>query len=1113
MSTNLTNKYQKKTDKQHILDAPDTYIGSIEQDTIYDWVYTDDGMKYRSYQWIPGLYKCFDEGIVNARDHYIRMLGTTQPVKNIKVNIDNNKICIENDGEGIDIVKHPEYDIWIPEMIFGHLRTSTNYDKNEKKIVGGKNGFGFKLVLIYSSWGCIETVDSKRKLKYTQVFRNNLDYIEEPKITKYTKKPYTKVSFIPDYSRFGCKELSDDMKQLIKKRTIDIGAITTKEVKVYFNNTLTPFRHFEQYIKHYTHNYVYEKANERWEYGVSLTPLDEFSQVSFVNGIYTSKGGKHVDYILNQIIKKIVSHIETKKKIKVKPNTIKEQIMIFINCVVENPSFDSQTKDTMNTKISNFGSSVVVSDKFIQKIIKMGVVDTALSLTDIKTTHTMKKNDGKKTKTIKGIPKLVDANYAGTTKSKQCTLILCEGDSAKSGVMSGLSKDDRNYMGIYPLKGKFINVKDCSLTKLQSNKELNDLKKILGLQMNKTYKTDEDIKTLRYGSILCLTDFDKDGHHIKGLIINVFHTLWPSLFKYPNFIRFMNTPILKAFSSDKKQILKFYNEDEYYKWKETQPNMKQWKIKYYKGLGTSTSQEFKEYFKEKKFMTCIYETQDDEMCIDMVFNKKRSQDRKDWLSHYDKTLSLNYDEEELRYRDFIHKELIHFSKYDNERSIPNLVDGLKTSLRKILYCAFKRNLRQEIKVAQFSGYVSEHSGYHHGEMSLNSAIIGMAQDFVGSNNINMLLPLGQFGTRLKGGTDSAAERYIYTKLNPIIRYIYRSEDHPILNYLNDDGYTVEPEFYVPIIPMILVNGSIGIGTGYSTNILPYNPKDLIEYIQCKLRGGLTFHIQFKPYYKGFKGDIIQLNDTSWIFKGVWVKTKPNTIMITELPIKVWTEKYKEFLEVLRDGTDKKSSIIKDYKDECTDTTIQFTIVFHSASVLDKYIYSYVDIKGHKLTKLEDVLNLYSIQSTNNMTLFDEQQRLKKYDTIEDIINIYIPIRLKYYEMRKTYLLKLYREELREYKNKTRFITEQLLDEHDSDYLSLKRKTRSSVEQELTKRGYDKLNGSYSYLTSMKIELFMDEYITELEQKTLKKEEQIKVLEQTPIETLWLNELDELNNQL
>ena len=252
--------------------------------------------------------------------------------------------------------------------------------------------------------------------------------------------------------------------------------------------------------------------------------------------------------------------------------------------------------------------------------------------------------------------------------------------------------------------------------------------------------------------------------------------------------------------------------------------------------------------------------------IDKIFNKKRADDRKVWLENYDKTAFLDTGRPSVRYEEFVNNELIHFSTYDCARSIPNMVDGLKTSLRKILFCAFKRKLTSEIKVAQFSGYVSEHSAYHHGEASLNGAIVNMAQTYVGSNNIHLLMPNGQFGTRLEGGKDSASERYIFTMLNPITRFIFPSADDNILTYLNDDGLYVEPIYYAPIIPMILVNGSKGIGTGFSTEILCYNPLDIIHYLQLKLTSQEPC-IDFIPYYDGFTGTITKENESKFLVKG------------------------------------------------------------------------------------------------------------------------------------------------------------------------------------------------------------------------------------------------------
>jgi DNA topoisomerase-2 len=225
--TTLSNKYQQKTDKAHILDNPDTYIGSIENVDTDMWILHEESNKIieKNIKYIPGLFKLFDEGIVNCRDHVIRMQTAIQnkveqslPVSYIDISIqEDGTIIMINDGNGIDVAQHPEYKIWIPELIFGHLRTSTNYDKTEKKIVGGKNGFGFKLVLIWSTYGYIETVDHVRGLKYTQEFKNNLDEICKPTITKSKIKPYTKIVFKPDYQRLGLNGLTEDMISLLKK--------------------------------------------------------------------------------------------------------------------------------------------------------------------------------------------------------------------------------------------------------------------------------------------------------------------------------------------------------------------------------------------------------------------------------------------------------------------------------------------------------------------------------------------------------------------------------------------------------------------------------------------------------------------------------------------------------------------------------------------------------------------------------------------------------------------------------------------------------------------------------------------------------------------------------
>jgi DNA topoisomerase-2 len=1166
-ATEDLGKYQKMTDTEHILKKPDTYIGTIERTETIDYVMdiaattnpvSEDAssaappvhaLTRRNITYIPGLYKLFDEGMVNMRDHVVRQAQAISdgkpdalPVTTLEVEIDpaDGTIHMTNDGNGIDVAEHPEHKLWIPEMIFGHLRTSTNYDENKKeKIVGGKNGFGFKLVLIWSVWGRVETVDHIRGLKYVQEFRNNLSEIVKPTITKTKVKPYTRVSFRPDYARFGlpCNNLTPDMIALFMKRTYDIAAVTDKTVKVKYNGALVPVRHFQQYVDLYIGakggdsgvKRIYENPDPRWEYVVCLTTTDEFAHVSFVNGIYTPRGGKHVEYITNQIVRKLADLIKKKKKVDVKPNTIKEQLMLFLRCDIENPSFSSQTKDELGTAVANFGSSCKVSDDFIEKLAKLGVMDAACALTEVKDTKAAKKTDGAKTKTIRGIPKLIDANYAGSPdKSAQCTIILCEGDSAKAGIISGLSKEDRNFIGVYPMKGKLFNVHGETTKRISENREIAEIKQILGLETGKTY-TPADVATkLRYGKVLFMTDQDLDGAHIQGLGINLFQTEWPSLTKIPGFIGFMNTPILKA-RRGAQEVL-FYNDGEFETWKKQFPNAvvpAGWNTKYYKGLGTSTGKEFKEYFEHKKMVSFVHTGKESDDHLDMAFNKKRADDRKEWLANYSRDAYLDTSKPDIPYEEFVDRGLIHFSIYDNERSIPNLMDGLKISLRKILYAAFKKGgLKTEIKVAQFSGYVSEHSAYHHGEASLNAAIVGMAQNFVGSNNINLLEPNGQFGTRSAGGDDSASERYIFTQLNRLTRLIFRQEDDAVLSYINDDGQMVEPVFYAPAIPMVLVNGSKGIGTGFSTDVMPHNPLQIIAYIRAMLASTPTAdRPAIEPYFKGFKGTIRNIAATTvppkYLIKGAYEIVSDRKVRITELPIGTWTDDYKQFLEKLMEAPaasaadkdkDKSSSfpVLKEYTDMSTDTVVDITVTFHpSYPHLPKDLQAVIVDADAGTNKLEKLLGLFTTQSTTNMNLFDAHEKLRKYASIYDIIQDYYTERLALYAKRKAAMLAQLANELRVLTNKSKYIQEVL-----DDKLELRRQTKEAVFAKMTAHGFEHIDGDteYKYLLKMPMDSVTDENVKHLLSERDTKRAQHQRLRETSIETLWTRDLDELEQE-
>ena len=1206
----IEEQYQKVTQYEHILKRPDSYIGSIEFQKERLWVYNSETEKleFREVKYVPGLFKIFDEILVNAADNY----QNDKSMKYIKVTIDREKntIKVKNGGRGIPIEIHKKYNMYVPQLIFGNLLTSSNYNDNVKKVTGGRNGYGAKLTNIYSKTFIVETAYSETGKKYYQKFYNNMLKFDKPIIEDYSKDDFTCITFEPDLSRFGMTELDDDIVALFEKRVFDMAGITPKSVSVYLNNKKLNVKNFEDYIHMYLDAskeedemdppIVYECPHERWEVGMSLSE-SQFQQVSFVNAISTTKGGKHVDYCVEKIIKVIMEKIAKKdKNLNIKPQHIKQHLWIFVNCLIENPVFSSQTKETLTSKKEDFGSEFEFSDSFLKNVIKTNIVERCLryAKTREEEKNLRKLNSGtKKTARLIGIEKLDDANWAGTKNSSKCTLILTEGDSAKSLAMAGIEVVGRDAFGCFPLRGKLLNVRECSTHKILKNQEIQYLMKILGIKIGETYT---DVKNLRYGSILIMTDQDVDGSHIKGLIINFIHTFWPSLIKLNGFMRQFITPILKA--SKGKEVKSFYTIPEYEKWvKSMKNNVKGWKIKYYKGLGTSSNKEAQEYFAniQRHRIDFEYIDKKDDESIDMAFNKKKTEERKNWLMNFDpNTPPLNLDVTKISYNKFINRELILFSMYDNQRSIPSVCDGLKPSERKILYGCFKKNLREEIKVAQLVGYISEHTAYKHGEQSLAGTIVAMAQNFVGSNNINLLMPNGQFGTRNKGGKDCASSRYIFTELNKVTRHLFNQNDSPLMDYIFEEGQKIEPKWYLPIIPMILVNGCEGIGTGWRSQLPCFNPHEIIQSLKSKLKGKGFLSLQ--PWYKGYQGEIIENKDNKghYIVTGQyhWDEENPKKVIITEIPIKKWTEDYKYFLQELmgieiisrnneennkkkgkgngrkksqdksnnedeeKQKKKKKEIIVEDLRENHTYNRVCFEV-----TLLDEYA---------KKFKQDDELfkktfNLTSTINIKNMVLFSPEGKLKKYNSIEEILQTFYDLRLNYYVLRKEYMISLLKKEVATLSNKARFIKMVIEDE-----IVIKRKKRAVLVNELYELKFDTqtmLNEKkqktkeelhreielqnntniedensinvnegnsisdndensehknkkneikpkvpikeYDYLLNMNLWSLTQEKIEELLKQKELKEKELETLEKTEVETLWDNDLDNLEEEL
>lgn len=1273
----LEEKFKKLTQREHVLVRPDTYVGTIEKTTQNMWVLTA-GKKLvnKEITFIPALYKIFDEILVNASDNKKR----DPSMREIRVNIDSEsgEISVRNDGKGIPVEIHGEHNIYIPELIFGHLLTGENFDDDEKRTVGGRNGYGAKLANIFSSRFTIETSDSKSKQNYVQVWENNMQHCRPAKITKATAKDFTQVSFIPDFKYFKLDGWDEDHLSLLRKRVYDIAGVADRGLKVYLNGELVPCNNFRDYVAMYVasaglpggpakesepaaaadldtsmtskdgaadgvkapskaeaiaaalKNVVFTRLNDYWEIAVAMAPEEEFLQVSFVNSICTYRGGTHVSFVQEKIAKYLLEHIAKKyKKLAsvVKVAQIKSQMWLFVNATVVNPSFETQTKDFLSTKASAFGGKdggkefiPDLDEILLAKIAKnTGIVERVLSWADRKQFQQINKIAGKKKSTLLDIPKLDDANNAGGKNSDKCTLILTEGDSAKTLALSGISVVGRDNYGVFPLKGKLLNVREAGHAAIMKNAEIQNLMKIIGLKPGEKY---ENTKSLRYGHVMVMTDQDQDGSHIKGLLFNFFHYYFPTLLQLPGFLQVFVTPLVKV--SNKTKMNAFYSAREYDEWKleiahdarvkalAKDPGanedilraievaaLKQWRVKYYKGLGTNSSKEAQEYFARMDShsieMEFIAQTSGD--ALDMAFSKVRAEDRKQWLLRHDPEtfIPVDFRAKTLDYRHFVDGELVLFSLADNARSIPSVLDGFKPSQRKVLYACFKRNLIQEIKVSQLSGYVSEHAAYHHGEESLSGTIVGMAQTFVGSNNIALLHAGGAFGTRRLGGKDSASPRYIFTKLLRVARILFNADDDNLLKRVEDDGILVEPETYVPIIPMLLVNGATGIGTGWSTEIPSYDPRLIIESVRARLDGVPEDAPKLVPFYRGYSGEIFEDAKSKkpgrFIVKGKF-ELQGEVLFITELPVGKWTAAYKEFLLAAVNGAKEAEAAAKlakekkkkdtkkirnsddgmneddddfegapakkDKKDAASAESTFGRKIFPEGSIVeirenhtDETVAFEITLSVEFAKKLSDggddyIISQFQLQSTistTNMTAFDVDGKIHRFDRPEEILDVHFARRLAMYSERKDFLVRELGRECETLSAQARFVRMIV----DGQLVVAKRK-KIEILADLSKKGFPKRlknksleqevgaqaapadedptaddeesedekdaesQGSgkgYDYLLAMPLWSLTLEKVKALEKKAMEKAKELEDLKGKTPEDLWRHDLDEL----
>ena len=1091
-------QYVEMDPLEHCLLRPDTYIGSIRTQERSDWIMAAESEEYRlvyqSMQGNAGLERLFIEAQSNAIDNVWRSseAGVKQSFIAFELDPATGWTSVANDGLLIDIEEKHESGEWKPEFIVGKLRTSSNYNDAEDRKTSGKNGLGIKLTNIYSLEFKIDIVDKEHELRYEQTWSNHMKSKTKAVVTKLKKtqlkafkSSYTKVSWRPDFPYFSLEGYTADMLALLLRYACDTAMITG--VKVTMNESPVPMTQMKQYVKalHSEESLLLESP----ECKVAICSSDEFRQLSYVNGCFTADGGAHVDAWVHDVLKPVQEKIETKLKIKLSLRDIKKFFTFVVVANVVRPEFTSQTKQCY------VGPSIkpVVEDKHINAIMKWDFMKKVNDEAKMKEMSSLKKTEKRGYTKVEGLD---PANLAVTAKSRDCVLVICEGESAKTYTVAGLDvgmfgKIGRDYIGIYPIRGKILNSRNATIAQIQDNREITGIRMALGLQHGVDYSQEEHYKKLRYGKVVVISDADTDGKHITGLILNVFHSMYPSLVSRGDFLFAMRTPIMTVTLGKTEKDM--YSQLEYDTMVKTltAAQIHAMKVKWRKGLGSSKRDEVKKSFGQR--MVRFHPDEATDANLIKAFDKKFADQRKSWMVEFSPHLEAPRFEEKTEVQPishFINYEFIEFSMEDCSRSLPHVMDGLKESQRKVLYTCFKKNLyTQTMKVAQLGGAVAELTQYHHGEQNLYETVIKLAQDFVGSNNLPYLYQDGQFGTRIDGGKDAAAARYIFTRLEKHMKLLFRAEDEPIYTYVQVDGETVEPVCYAPILPMMLVNGCSGIGTGWSSDVPCFNPMDLIQWIVAWIEdeADVASRPDLVPWYKGFKGSITMEAERA-VTRGVFgvAGKKKESIEITELPIGLWTDKYKCHVE---DWYEAKA-------------------VSHRAN------YSKVDSVHFVITPESEFevsdknLKLISYLSLNNMVAFNTEGRIHRYKTVVDILIEYCTTRLVLYEKRKAHQVKQLDHQIRVLSNKIRFLNEVMAED-----LVIFKKSEDWVESELIRRKYDKEESTFTYLLHLPIQSFTQEKINGLTSQQASLQHTLDVITRTSPKEMWKSELFELKTYL
>ena len=1179
MTTEFTNtKYSNLTYNQHVRLRTGMYVGSKEMTENNIWIVNKETnqLEKKVLKYSIAQYNVIDEIIVNSIDHIHRTVNIKGKNKcdTIKLNFDKETgiISVYNNGEGIIIEKHADNDYYIPEMIFSKEMSGSNFSTDDtEKISAGMNGSGAKITNILSKTFEIETTDLKNKLHYYQKFENGNEIKNLPIITKLTKvdkdkkDPYTKVTFLLEYELFNKegynKEMTEVLDQLLYTRMNYVAVYCQSKYKIYYNDELIEKHTLydlsklliddEDIIKCQLYN-KNDKKNNPFDINICIHDCQDGQEaISFINGLFVSNSVSHLRYINKLILENLKTKLEKKLKDKVKITNklISNYLFIFFSGNITNPDYKNQSKTELSISETRFKDYIFDEKVYKQIWSKLEVEFDRIYLDKIS-----KENVTKKTSKLKGIAKYRSADKAGTNEGYKCTLVIPEGDSAESCVRNGLtSNKDLGYKlyGIFNIQGvplnvrKEIDIKEIKKNnkieyiidrkkKLLENERINSLIKVLNLNYSYTYDLTEEgekeYKTLRYGKILIAVDADVDGlGMICSLILNFFNVFFPKLLER-KIINIFATPLIRAYPNKKNKFIEeFYNIEEYNEWLKKN-NVNDYKVSYIKGLATHSNMEIKYMF--KKVEENIYTFLLDEKANDYfeIYFGNDADKRKIILSSEDKyeevENKINYKNKAISCSYQLNTNTKEFQLDNIQRKMPHIIDGLNPARRKVLAGSIKKfkQSNNKLKVFQLGGFIAEHMMYHHGSDSLNKTIINMAQNFPGSRNIPLLLPIGQFGSRYKGGDDAGSARYIDTKLNKsVVDLLYPSIDNDLLEYNVIDGVIAEPKYFVPILPTVLLEDVSLPSTGWKIEVYARDIDQVIKNVKYLIDDENAKLIKMKYFRNKFKGKEIQNKNINMLI-GVYEisKKSKDEVIITELPPKTWNEKYIENLE--------KKDFIDDVFDESTIEDVRIIVKFKKDE-LSKLETNYKDSKNYNeyLDYIEYNLSLYT-KLNHHINLYNMNNTVKEYTKYHYIMYDWFKVRKEYYFKRidREVILLKYRiiileniirfienHEKYNISKKSDTIANKIL--KDNEYIELNKSIIDSpglLSNEELENNILNINQSYDYLLNLSYRKMNEQSYKNNKDKLKELKDKLKYYQKKDIyKEIWVEEIDALYKEL